>query len=233
MRLRDADEAVHDPPYRAEQADEGGGGADGGQHAGAARDAAGAGSLDPFEPRGDALLDAVLFKRGAGKLQLGDSRGDETPDNAARLHQPLQAALGAANAPEPGQVGAHPPLDHDQFQRLGEPHRPGDHRGDNEADQDRLHYDIGIQEHTPGGKVAWQERITDRGDARGSGFLGERGAREQQRYADAKHHRSKGARVRAQGANHSYTDTEFRHFDPPHLTNPRHTIPHERMNVTI
>src|SRR6516164_7379499 len=38
MRFRDADEAVHDAPDGAEQADEGGGRTDGGKHTGAAQD---------------------------------------------------------------------------------------------------------------------------------------------------------------------------------------------------
>src|SRR5262249_29898596 len=38
MRLRDADEAVHDAPDGTEQADEGGGCTNGGKHAGAAQD---------------------------------------------------------------------------------------------------------------------------------------------------------------------------------------------------
>src|SRR5271168_1899473 len=58
VQLRDADEAVHDAPHRAEQADEGRGGADGGEDAGAAQHLP-PDARDALEPRRDALLDAV------------------------------------------------------------------------------------------------------------------------------------------------------------------------------
>ena len=60
LRLGDADEAVHDAPHGAEQADEGRGGADGGEHAGAWLMLAAAGGSQAFGP-GDALLDAFLL----------------------------------------------------------------------------------------------------------------------------------------------------------------------------
>src|SRR5580698_9703772 len=59
VQLRNPDEAVHDAPYRAEQADEGRGGADGGEDAGAAQHLPPDPGLDALEPRRDALLDAV------------------------------------------------------------------------------------------------------------------------------------------------------------------------------
>ena len=55
----DADEAVHDAPDRAEQADERRDGADGGQNTHAAPNAVHGGCLDPFELPGNALLDPV------------------------------------------------------------------------------------------------------------------------------------------------------------------------------
>ena len=68
VRLRDADEAVHDAPHRAEQADERRGGADGGEDAGAADHLAAGGGLEPLQPRGDAFLHAV------GRQASADSR---------------------------------------------------------------------------------------------------------------------------------------------------------------
>ncbi len=57
--LRDADEGVHDAPDRAEQADEGRGGADGGEQPGAAAHRAAGARLDAAEQRGGPLLDAL------------------------------------------------------------------------------------------------------------------------------------------------------------------------------
>src|SRR6516162_11134856 len=58
MRLRDADEAVHDAPDGTEQADEGGGRTNGGKHAGAAQDPPPVACFDALETRRDPLLDA-------------------------------------------------------------------------------------------------------------------------------------------------------------------------------
>src|SRR4051794_10445960 len=60
VRLGDADEGIHDAPHRAEQSDEGRGGADGRKHAGAARHPPRHRSLDPLQPQRDALLEAVI-----------------------------------------------------------------------------------------------------------------------------------------------------------------------------
>src|SRR5579883_2276769 len=70
MRLRDADEAVHDAPHRAGEADERRGRPDGGEHAGGAADPAAERRLDALEARSDALLDAVLIDRVRGEPQL-------------------------------------------------------------------------------------------------------------------------------------------------------------------
>src|SRR5271170_3261731 len=59
VQLRDPDEAVHDAPHRAEQADERRGRADGGEDAGAAQHPPSDRCLDALEPRRDALLDAA------------------------------------------------------------------------------------------------------------------------------------------------------------------------------
>ena len=80
MRLGNADEGIHDAPHRAEQADERRGGADGGEHAGAARDLPRHRGLDPLQPQRDALLEAVvddaagqagLARRGLDDLRHG------------------------------------------------------------------------------------------------------------------------------------------------------------------
>src|SRR6202040_667882 len=72
VRLRDADEAVHDAPDRAEQADEGGSRADRGKDTGAARHFAAGRLLDALELPGDALLEAVAAQaRGKPDLVSG------------------------------------------------------------------------------------------------------------------------------------------------------------------
>src|SRR3954463_10380600 len=58
--LGDADKGIHDAPHRAEQSDEGRGGADGRKHAGAARDPPRHRSLDPLQPQRDPLLETVI-----------------------------------------------------------------------------------------------------------------------------------------------------------------------------
>jgi len=42
---------------------------------------------------------------------------------------------------------------------LGEPYRPGDHRGDDKSDQHRLHHDVGAEEHAPRGEIARQRGV--------------------------------------------------------------------------
>src|SRR5215831_14131135 len=82
MRLRDADEAVHDAPDGAEQADEGGGRTDGGKHAGAAQDPSPIACFDALEARRDPFLDAFVVGQTVGELQLSRSRVEELGDLA-------------------------------------------------------------------------------------------------------------------------------------------------------
>ena len=88
VRLRDADEAVHDAPHRAEQSDERRGGADGGENAGAADHLPAGGGLDALQPRGDALLHAG-GRHGVGRQpQFGIGGGDQ---RGRAVAAPLQA----------------------------------------------------------------------------------------------------------------------------------------------
>ena len=84
LRLGDADEAVHDAPHRAEQADERRRGADGGEHAGALVHVAAGRDLEPRQARGDALLDAALVGEVGGQPQLEHGRIDQRRQDAAR-----------------------------------------------------------------------------------------------------------------------------------------------------
>src|SRR5262249_11698425 len=49
-----------------------------------------------------------------------------------------------------------PPLGEKDFDRFGEPHRPGDERGKGKPDQYRLHHRVGVEKHAPGAEVAVQ-----------------------------------------------------------------------------
>src|SRR5258708_21313504 len=71
MRFRDADEAVHDSPDGAKQADEGGGRTDGGKHAGAAQDPSPEACFDALEAGSDLLLSAFSVGGTGGDLSLG------------------------------------------------------------------------------------------------------------------------------------------------------------------
>src|ERR1019366_1775625 len=82
VRLGDADEGVHDAPYRAEQSDERCGGADGREHAGAARDLPRHCRLDPFQPQRNALLDVVI-ENAAGETCLARGGLDDLRDGVA------------------------------------------------------------------------------------------------------------------------------------------------------
>src|SRR5260221_14280192 len=74
MRFRDADEAVHDSPDVAKQADEGGGRTDGGKHAGAAQDPSPEACFDALEAGSGPLLEALSVGGTGGDLQLGHGR---------------------------------------------------------------------------------------------------------------------------------------------------------------
>src|SRR3989442_3972672 len=91
MRLRDADETVHDAPDGAEQADEGGGRADGGKHAGAAQDPSSVACFDALEARRDSFLDAFSVGGTGRDLQLGHGRLEELHDLAPSIGKPLHA----------------------------------------------------------------------------------------------------------------------------------------------
>ena len=74
LRLGDADEAVHDAPDRAEQADERRRGADGGEHAGALVHVAAGRRPRAGQARGDALLD-----RRSCRCRSADRRSSSRP----------------------------------------------------------------------------------------------------------------------------------------------------------
>src|SRR6516225_938479 len=100
MRFRDADEAVHDAPDGAEQADEGGGRTDGGKHTGAAQDPSPVACFDALEARRDSFLDAFSVGGTGGDLQLGHRRIEKLHDLALSVRKPLDAFRRRAYADE-------------------------------------------------------------------------------------------------------------------------------------
>src|SRR5262249_53381208 len=166
LRLRNADEAVHDSPHRAEQADERRGRADGRQHARAAHHQPSAVGFDPFKAGSDPLLDPVTFHVFVGHLQLGDCRLDELSHWAAGLTDLLGciAEVACRRERHGGPSGAS--LGDQELDRLGEPDRPRHHRRQREPNEHRFHEWIGAEKHPPGTEVARQVRCRDEGDRR-------------------------------------------------------------------
>src|SRR6516165_12282244 len=154
MRFRDADEAVHDAPYSAKQADEGRGRTDGGKHAGAAQDPSPEACFDALEARSDPFLDAFSVGGTGGDLQLGHGRIEELHDLALSTGKPLDSLRGGAHADELIQCRPHASLGQHDLYGFGEPHRPGDDRSEGKADQYRLHHRIGVEIHAPWAEIA-------------------------------------------------------------------------------
>src|SRR6185436_5275379 len=95
LRLRDADEAVHDAPYGAEQANERRGRADGGEHAGSLVHLAASRNLQAGELDGDALLDACLVIEVGGELKLLSGGLEKARQDAAPS---LNAGIGCGQS---------------------------------------------------------------------------------------------------------------------------------------
>ena len=129
-----------------------------GQHPRAADHAAAAGRLDALEPRGDALLHAV--RRSSASA---DSRSS-CVGGCAQAPPPRRRSRAAARAPRPAcaprraraSARPQPAARGRKLERLGEPHRPGHQRGEDQPDHHRLHHDVGVEEHAPGRQIARQ-----------------------------------------------------------------------------
>src|SRR6516162_6079673 len=156
MRFRDADEAVHDAPYGAEQADERGGRTDGGEHTGAAQDPSPEACFDALEAGSDPFLDAFSVGGTGGDLQLGHGRIEELHDLALSIGKPLDPLGGGAYADELIQCRPHTSLGQHEIYGFGEPHCPVDDRSKGKADQYRLHHRIGVEIHAPWAEIARQ-----------------------------------------------------------------------------
>src|SRR5262249_51611035 len=126
MRLRDADEAVHDAPDGTEQADEGGGRTDSGKHAGAAQDPSPVACFDALEARRNSFLDAFSVRGTGGDLQLRHGRVEELHDLALSIRKPLDGLRRGAYPDELIERRSHTSLGQYDLYGFGEPYRPGD-----------------------------------------------------------------------------------------------------------
>ena len=159
LRLRDADEAVHDAPDGAEQPDERRGRADGGQRRHAVAHRARLRARDFGETRRGALLDAA-FARAVGR-----QRGFRAarPRSSARQHIACSAErhLRFRQACAPRQCAPSASVELVAARRaswrvLAEKDRPGHERGEDQADHHRFDQHVGGQKHRPRRQVALQ-----------------------------------------------------------------------------
>ena len=158
VRFGNADEGVHDAPHRAEQADERCGCADGGKHAGAARDSPRHGRFDAAEAKFHTLLEAFIVD---GIRQRGFRGGG--------LHQLRYGILAAAGVPLGFRQRDIVAENLDallgtlcfvaQFEQFRNADRPGDERCEGKADHHQFDDDIRAHEHAPRRQVVRQGGI--------------------------------------------------------------------------
>ena len=149
MRLGDADEAVHDAPDGAEQADEGRHGADGGQNAHAAPDVLHGGGLDPLELPGHPLLDAVGGKA-VRFLDLVVGHAEQAADCAILLPGLPDGIGQRAGGKNDRQRTAGLTSRVAQLDHLDQKHGPGCHRCQRKADHHGFDHDVGLEKHARG-----------------------------------------------------------------------------------
>ena len=152
LRLRDSDEAVHDPPHRAEQTDEGCCRADGGENAGAAIHRPARRGFDLLKACADPIPPCNR-DRPTSEAAIGRSknRGDAGPDLLSGVW--LRSTFACAERSRCCARAA--PREH-QLDRLREPDGPGQHGRKGKADHYRFHDDVGRHEHAPRRQVARQ-----------------------------------------------------------------------------
>ncbi len=158
LRFRDADEAVHDAPYGAEQADERRRRADGGQHARTRVHVAAGRRREPVEPRSNALLDAHLVADVSGKAQFQRRHLDQPGDDAALPAEPLRSVRKGCSRINRPRGPLQSALGEGQLDRLREPDRPRDDGRERESDHHRLHDDVSGHEHVPRREIAREVR---------------------------------------------------------------------------
>ena len=147
LRRRDRLEARHDAPDRAEQADEGAGGADGREHQETA--------LQPLDLARDGdvhdLLDAHLQAGEGSRLAFEGAlplahRGDEQRRHRMRRGAPTASVefLQRLAGPERLLEAVHRALGAHEEQRLVDDDRPDPDRSDEQPDHHRLHDHVGL-----------------------------------------------------------------------------------------
>ena len=146
------------------------------QNAGAARHPPHRRRLDPGKQRGDPFLDAVVARGVAGALQLAASGARQHGDVAVGLAQLVAALPQRQRLFDEGEVAPQPALGAGEFDGLGQPHRPGQHRRKGESDHHRLHDLVGGHEHADRRQIVRQDRLgLDRGLGHGGGRRHRRG----------------------------------------------------------
>ena len=146
------DEAVHDAPNGAEQADKGRGRPDRAENGDALRHLARDLRLVPVEPRDEPFLQAFAVIERARRLR----------DLFARLHDDRMVGKGRVELRQRLRGGelvaelfrafALPR----EFEMLGDQHGPGDERGEHQPDHHQLHHPVGLREHAPDAEVGRQ-----------------------------------------------------------------------------
>ena len=93
--------------------------------------------------------------RGGAGLVAGGA--DHERGRAAACRRARCSAVSRSRAPRmTRQAAAEPGAGGEDLEALGEADRPGDERGEGEADHHRLHHDVGRHEHAPGREVVGQ-----------------------------------------------------------------------------
>jgi hypothetical protein len=110
--------------------------------------------LEPFQPGVDALLQTIFVGDPLAQAEFCD----RFPAKARRrLFKVGKFGVSQSlNGVERGKRGPGLPARFHEFDCLGEPHRPGDDRSDDQANHDDFHHHVGAHEHSPRRQVAWQ-----------------------------------------------------------------------------
>ncbi|RMT73182.1 hypothetical protein ALP41_102481 [Pseudomonas savastanoi pv. nerii] len=149
LGLGDADEAVHDAPYRTEQTHERCGRADGRQYAGAHAHVAAAGCDQALEAEADTLLDPFALTAVGRQAHLFKSVMHQQVGEGAFLAGGRARFVQGAGFFQVDDFTTQPALGTQQFETLGDPDGPRNDRCDGQTDHDRFDHDVGVLVHAP------------------------------------------------------------------------------------